>query len=233
MSSERPKVSRPFFSRFTDERAEDIHYTEILRKEVTVAWKASPWSAATALDHWTDTYLQYVEEIAARHDSPKTLPPAMRQYFRQAIYDVLSKETLIFGSLAATPIRNMPLKDQVELRQFLRARRHVLDNEERVSYLLFEAIASAFASIVVHYDPLRVAGNPDTSPYERVVAELELLLRGVTTPELAPPRTVEIPVCYGGELGPDLEDVPEKVREKMTFHLADTYADVLAAAFAS
>jgi ATP-dependent Lon protease len=33
--------------------------------------------------------------------------------------------------------------------------------------------------------------------------------------------------------GPDLDDVPEKVREAMTFHLADTYADVLAAAFAS
>ncbi|MEO7370359.1 MAG: endopeptidase La [Ilumatobacteraceae bacterium] len=32
--------------------------------------------------------------------------------------------------------------------------------------------------------------------------------------------------------GPDLEDVPEKVRAVMTFHLADTYADVLAAAFA-
>ncbi|HEY0520195.1 MAG TPA: endopeptidase La [Ilumatobacteraceae bacterium] len=32
--------------------------------------------------------------------------------------------------------------------------------------------------------------------------------------------------------GPDLEDVPEKVRDAMTFHLADTYADVLAAAFA-
>ncbi|MEO8266222.1 MAG: endopeptidase La [Ilumatobacteraceae bacterium] len=32
--------------------------------------------------------------------------------------------------------------------------------------------------------------------------------------------------------GPDLEDVPEKVRDAMTFHLADTYADVMAAAFA-
>jgi ATP-dependent Lon protease len=32
--------------------------------------------------------------------------------------------------------------------------------------------------------------------------------------------------------GPDLEDVPEKVRDAITFHLADTYADVLAAAFA-
>ncbi|MEP7114398.1 MAG: endopeptidase La [Ilumatobacteraceae bacterium] len=32
--------------------------------------------------------------------------------------------------------------------------------------------------------------------------------------------------------GPDLEDVPEKVRDAMTFHLADSYADVMAAAFA-
>ena len=32
--------------------------------------------------------------------------------------------------------------------------------------------------------------------------------------------------------GPDLDDVPERVRSEMTFHLADTYADVLAAAFA-
>ncbi|MGA2522185.1 MAG: S16 family serine protease, partial [Acidimicrobiales bacterium] len=30
--------------------------------------------------------------------------------------------------------------------------------------------------------------------------------------------------------GPDLEDVPESVRQVMTFHLADTVADVLAAA---
>jgi ATP-dependent Lon protease len=33
--------------------------------------------------------------------------------------------------------------------------------------------------------------------------------------------------------GPDLEDLPENIREAMTFHLADTYADVLAAAFVS
>jgi ATP-dependent Lon protease len=31
--------------------------------------------------------------------------------------------------------------------------------------------------------------------------------------------------------GPDLDDVPERVRDEMTFHLADRYADVLAVAF--
>jgi len=32
--------------------------------------------------------------------------------------------------------------------------------------------------------------------------------------------------------GPDLDDVPERVRAEMTFHLADTYDDVINAAFA-
>jgi ATP-dependent Lon protease len=31
---------------------------------------------------------------------------------------------------------------------------------------------------------------------------------------------------------PDLEDVPERVRNEMTFHLAERYSDVAAAAFA-
>jgi ATP-dependent Lon protease len=30
----------------------------------------------------------------------------------------------------------------------------------------------------------------------------------------------------------DLDDIPDPVREAMTFHLAETYADVVAAAFA-
>jgi ATP-dependent Lon protease len=33
--------------------------------------------------------------------------------------------------------------------------------------------------------------------------------------------------------GPDLEDVPEAVREQMTFHLAGSVADVLSAALSS
>ena len=32
--------------------------------------------------------------------------------------------------------------------------------------------------------------------------------------------------------GADLDDVPERVRDEMTFHLADTVDDVLAHAFA-
>jgi inhibitor of KinA len=62
----------------------------------------------------------------------------------------------------------------------------------------------AFASIAVHYDPERVGGE---SAYAQIVAALSSLLGDVEDEPLAPARVVEIPVCYGGELGSDLADV--------------------------
>ena len=65
----------------------------------------------------------------------------------------------------------------------------------------------AFASVTVHYDPARVAGDAARPPYDRLVAQREEVLSNTREEELPPPRVVEIPVCYGAELGPDLEDV--------------------------
>src|SRR5215216_3518191 len=65
----------------------------------------------------------------------------------------------------------------------------------------------AFASVVVHYDPGRVEGGPTGSPHERLVRSLARMLADVRDDVLPERRTVEIPVCYGGDLGPDLDDV--------------------------
>ncbi len=66
----------------------------------------------------------------------------------------------------------------------------------------------AFASIAVHYDPALVGGEEDDgSPYERLVTTLEKSLSDVRDDAPTPMRVVEIPVCYGGDLGPDLDDV--------------------------
>ncbi|MEY2444000.1 MAG: ATP-dependent Lon protease, partial [Ilumatobacteraceae bacterium] len=59
-----------------------------------------------------------------------------------------------------------------------------------------------------------------------------LPIGGVKQKVLAAHRAGLTEVILPKRNGPDLEDVPEKVRDVMTFHLADTYADVLAAAFA-
>ena len=60
----------------------------------------------------------------------------------------------------------------------------------------------AYASILIDFNPLRI-GRFDV---ERAAAEL--LTRAASAP-LPEPRTVEIPVAYGGEYGPDLEAVAE------------------------
>jgi inhibitor of KinA len=87
-----------------------------------------------------------------------------------------------------------------------------------------------FASVGVHYDPALVAAGGlagEAGPYERVAAELRRVLAEVREVDPPPARTVEIPVCYGGEPGPDLEDVarhhglaPEEV---VRIHAAGEY----------
>ena len=58
----------------------------------------------------------------------------------------------------------------------------------------------AYTSILIDFDPLAI-GHRDL---ERMAAELNAQAVAAPLPE---PRTVEIPVCYGGEYGPDLEEV--------------------------
>lgn len=65
----------------------------------------------------------------------------------------------------------------------------------------------AFASVAVHYDPAAVPGSADRSPFERMVELLEQVLATGTADTAVTVRLVEIPVCYGGDLGPDLADV--------------------------
>ena len=71
-------------------------------------------------------------------------------------------------------------------------------------------LVAAFASVTVHYDPAQVAAtraNPGDSPYHAMVRILERALSASRDRPLPPPRVVEIPVCYGGDFGPDLEEV--------------------------
>lgn len=71
----------------------------------------------------------------------------------------------------------------------------------------FVDLVPAFVSIVVHYDPVVASRESAGPPHDRVVAFLRDRLLDLGVEELDAPRRVEIPVCYGGELGPDLDDV--------------------------
>jgi len=78
----------------------------------------------------------------------------------------------------------------------------------------------AYTSLMVTFDACRV----DHAQVEATLREFEARAATTHTPKQ---RTVEIPVCYGGEFGPDLEDVAQahglKPAEVIQLHASRTY----------
>jgi inhibitor of KinA len=68
-------------------------------------------------------------------------------------------------------------------------------------------IVPGFASVAVHYDPVRVA-REGLSPHEAMTAAVEQLLGGeLKMPAEEAGRVVEIPVCYDEPFALDLDEV--------------------------
>jgi inhibitor of KinA len=70
-------------------------------------------------------------------------------------------------------------------------------------------VVPGFTTVTVHYDPtrLRMPDDPALTPYDVMHRHLSSVLDGVIDDAAIEGNTVEIPVCYGGEFGPDLEQV--------------------------
>lgn len=68
-------------------------------------------------------------------------------------------------------------------------------------------IVPAMISVGVHYRPERVICQGEQSPFEVLQAQLAAVLHQAAAEQLPEPRLIEIPVCYGGEHGPDLQAV--------------------------
>ncbi len=63
----------------------------------------------------------------------------------------------------------------------------------------------AFTTITIYYDPLTaIANQPGTLPYDVVLNQINTLLIKLSNSPLVQPSVISIPVCYGGDLGPDL-----------------------------
>jgi inhibitor of KinA len=80
------------------------------------------------------------------------------------------------------------------------------DYLERHSFPGFLEYVAAFSSVTVFYDPFLVE-RKDEGPFQAVCRILLAMLDVVQADNERPPDTIEIPVCYGGEFGPDLEFV--------------------------
>ena len=92
-------------------------------------------------------------------------------------------------------------------------------------------LVPAFASVAVHYEPARVPNDgrarEQRSPYERFADRVRNVLADVEADVLPAARTVEIPVRYGGDEGPDLEAVAAAhgltAEEVVRLHSGATY----------
>ncbi|MGG4489157.1 5-oxoprolinase subunit PxpB [Metabacillus idriensis] len=70
----------------------------------------------------------------------------------------------------------------------------------------------AFTTVTLIYDPLKVKANrshQQSYPYQIVSEYITETMKTLDKSQSEVGRTVLIPVCYGGELGPDLEFVAE------------------------
>ena len=81
----------------------------------------------------------------------------------------------------------------------------------------------AFTSLLINYDP-RVVN------YGALKERLEKLLKLEVSQETAPSRIFDIPVCYGGEYGPDLENIAMhanlSTQEVIDIHSSEDYLSV-------
>lgn len=81
-------------------------------------------------------------------------------------------------------------------------------------------VIPTYRSLLIIYDPL-------TTGVTQLGATLENLECRLDDLEIPQPRTVEIPVCYGGEFGPDIEFVAEvhglNVADVVRLHASTTY----------
>lgn len=89
-------------------------------------------------------------------------------------------------------------------------------------------LVPAFTTLTVYYDPWLLSDHGRHQPYEHVAAMLrQLLPAALATAVAAGTAITEIPVCYGGAFGPDLEAVAQHTdlscAEVITRHSAPEY----------
>jgi len=118
--------------------------------------------------------------------------------------------------MSTTPFSLQPMGDRCAMIAFEARVDPVINERVRsvADYLLKHPIEGvvdivpAFTTVAIHYRPERVPGEAAVaSPYERLCRLLESNVAQASERMQTPTRVVDVPVCYGGEFGPDLDEV--------------------------
>lgn len=86
-------------------------------------------------------------------------------------------------------------------------------------------IVPSYSTVTVHYDPVKVIGNGVTPA--TAVMEWMQKVTPASTRRTPKPREITLPVCYGGEAGPDIAEVAARAKiseaEVIRVHTKATY----------
>lgn len=105
-------------------------------------------------------------------------------------------------------IRSYPLGDQAILLEFGTEINPLIHEKVRLASAFLDSCPPLWMiEYIPAFSTITVIYNASIVSYQEVCYELQLLLRQTKAIEQEESRTVEIPVCYGGILGPDLEFV--------------------------
>src|SRR3989344_2810965 len=163
-----PSPFIPFLRRFTDERARDLSETIELYNEVNAAHRASLWSQEDAIDRVNGFVADWIGKVVSLPESLVILKALDR--CQKA---VIALETTIFSFPKIDwDIATLSLKEQVDLRRFLRAQQHFLGNDDRVSDLLTTALGNVFGGLITELPAI-----PETTDDPTLTVPLVTLMR--------------------------------------------------------
>jgi hypothetical protein len=152
----RPSVFTPFLRRFTDEPAREISETIALYREVRRAHHASPWAEPDIVERVSQRCAGVVVEAI---EVPGYVP--LREAFDRCLKALVALETTIisFPEIDWSRAR-LSMKEQVDLRRFLRAKQHFLANQDRVWDLLSSALCYVIGGIIEELPPIAEDNDP-------------------------------------------------------------------------
>ena len=165
-----PSAFTPFLRRFTDERARDLTDTKELYRRVRALHLASPYADESATrDSGAEIYARVKNVLPDELDDPLGF----------ALYDIHQLEGTIFQFPSIDlDIGVLSLKEQTDLRHFLRAKEHFLANERRVMPLFKDALVNIFRAICEPL-PETLAPSPFTIPLICALPDPKLLMDNI------------------------------------------------------
>jgi hypothetical protein len=167
MEDFKPSVFTPFLRRFTDERATDLRETKTLYREVQALHRASVYSEEDAI-------YQIGREIYRIYQ--EWLPEDVLTSFSYLLLKITQAETAIFQfPQIAWDVAHLTLKEQVDLRRFLRSKQYFHAHEKR-AVALFQEGAGRLAEVLTYGVPQVSGPSPFTVPIVNTLSEPRLLI---------------------------------------------------------